>query len=238
MSKVASLILALLLGLGLTVNSLMAAPAQADPNAKARQEYAVLDKALKANGWKAKAAALRAFVQAHPDSQYKDYAQKQALAAQQQLVVELYQKKDMAALGPASEQLLRMRPGDENGLGGALEAFYAAKNYAKAARYGEQLYAKKPTPGIAAALADCYDKLKDSNKFATYARTVTEGKSDKEAFPTTSSSSITTPGAGVSAGRPSTPRRCWRLTVLTNYLPALRRTVGIRSRASSIQPWG
>lgn len=183
MSKVASLVLALLLGLGLTVDSLMAAPGQADPNAKARKEYAVLDQALKANGWKAKADALRAFIQAHPDSQYKDYAQKQALAAQQQLVVELYQKKDMAALGRASEQLLRMQPGDERGLGGALEAFYAAKNYAKAARYGEQLYAKKPTPGIAAALADCYDKLKDGNKFATYARTVTEGKSDKEAFP-------------------------------------------------------
>ena len=183
MLQVASLVLALLLGLGLTVDSLIAAPAQADPNAKARKEYAVLDKALKANGWKAKADALGAFIQAHPDSQYKDYAQKQALAATQQWVVELYQKKDMAALGPASEQLLRMKPGDESGLGGALEAFYAAKNYAKAARYGEQLYAKKPSPGIAAALADCYDKLKDGNKFATYARTVTEGKSDKEAFP-------------------------------------------------------
>ena len=32
-------------------------------------------------------------------------------------------------------------------------------------------------------MADCYDKLKDGNKFATYARTVTEGKSDTEAFP-------------------------------------------------------
>ena len=183
MVKLASLVLALLLGLGLTVDSLVAAPAQADPNAKARKEYAVLDKALKSNGWKAKADALRAFIQAHPDSQYKDYAQKQALAAQQQLVVELYQKKDMAALGRASEQLLRMQPGDERGLGGALEAYYATKNYTKAARYGEQLYAKKPSPGIAAALADCYDKLNDSSKFATYARTVTEGKSDKEAFP-------------------------------------------------------
>ena len=111
MSKVASLVLALLLGLGLTVDSLIAAPAQADPNAKARKEYAVLDKALKANGWKAKADALQAFIQAHPDSQYKDYAQKQALAAQQQWVVELYQKKDMATLGRASEQLLRMQPG-------------------------------------------------------------------------------------------------------------------------------
>lgn len=181
MAKVASLVLALLLGLGLTVDSLMAA--QADPNAKARKEYEVLDKALKANGWKAKADGLLAFIQAHPDSQYKDYAQKQALAAQQQWVVELYEKKDMAALGRASEQLLRMQPGDERGLGGALEAYYATKNYAKAARYGEQLYAKKPSPGIAAALADCYDKLKDANKFATYARTVTEGKSDKEAFP-------------------------------------------------------
>ena len=183
MVKVASLVLTLLLGVGLSLDPLMAAPAQADPNAKARQEYAVLDKALKANGWKAKADALNAFVKAHPDSQYKDYAQKQALSATQQWVVELYQKKDMAALGRASEELLRLLPGDERGLGGALEAYYATKNYSKAARYGEQLYAKKPTPGIAAALADCYDKLKDGNKFATYARTVTEGKSDKEAFP-------------------------------------------------------
>lgn len=183
MVKVASLVLALLLGLGLSLDPLIAAQGQADPNAKARKEHAVLDKALKANGWKAKADALRAFVRAHPDSQYKDYAQKQALAATQQWVVELYQKKDMAGLGRASEELLRMRPGDESGLGGALEAFYATKNYAKAARYGEQLYAKKPSPGIAAALADCYDNLGDGNKFATYARTVTEGKSDKEAFP-------------------------------------------------------
>ena len=183
MEKVASLVLTLLLGLGLTLDPSIAAQGQPDPNAKARKEYAVLDKALKANGWKAKADALRAFVQAHPDSQYKDYAQKQALSATQQWVVELYQKKDMAALGRASERLLRMQPGSETGLGGALEAFYATKNYAKAARYGEQLYARKPSPGIAAALADCYDKLKDNNKFATYARTVTEGKSDKEAFP-------------------------------------------------------
>ena len=183
MRSIASLVLTLLLGLGLTVDSLIAAPVQADPNAKARQEYAALDKALKANGWKAKADGLRAFIQAHPDSQYKDYAQKQALAAQQQWVVELYQKKDMAALGRASEQLLRMQPGDERGLGGALEAYYATKNYAKAARYGEQLYAKKPSPGIAAALADCYDKLKDNAKFANYAQKVVTGKSDKEAFP-------------------------------------------------------
>lgn len=183
MEKIASLVLTLLLGLGLSLDPLMAAQGQADPNAKARKEYAVLDKALKANGWKGKADALRAFVSAHPDSQYKDYAQKQALNATQQWIVELYQKKDMASLGRASEELLRMQPGDERGLGGALEAYYATKNYAKAARYGEQLYAKKPSPGIAAALADCYDKLKDGNKFATYARAVTEGKSDKEAFP-------------------------------------------------------
>lgn len=183
MLKVASLVLALLLGLGSTVDSSMAAPVQADPNAEARKEYAELDKALKANGWKGKSDALRAFVRAHPDSQYKDYAQKQAINATHQWVVELYQKKDMAALGPAAEQLVRMQPGNDTGLGAALEAYYATKNYAKAARFGEQLYAKKPSPGIAAALADCYDKLKDANKFAIYARAVTEGKSDKEAFP-------------------------------------------------------
>ena len=183
MGKVSSLVLTLLLGLGLTLDPLVAAQEQPDPNAKARKEYAVLDKALKVSDLKAKANALRQFVRANPDSQYKDYAQKQAIAAMEQLIVQLYQKKDMATLGNVSEEFLRMQPGNERGLGGALEAFYATKNYAKAAKYGEQLYAKKPSSGIAAALADCYDKLNDGNKFSTYALTVTKGKSDKEAFP-------------------------------------------------------
>jgi hypothetical protein len=183
MEKVASLVVTLLLGLGLTLDPLIAAQGQPDPNAKARKEYAVLDKALKANGLKAKADALRQFVRAHPDSQYKDYAQKQAIAAMEQLIVQLYQKKDMAALGGVSEEFLRMQPGNERGLGGALEAFYATKNYAKAAKYGEALYARKPSPGIAEALADCYDKLKDNSKFVNYAQKIVAGKSDKEAFP-------------------------------------------------------
>ena len=183
MEKVASLVLTLLLGLGLTLDPSIAAQGQPDPNAKARKEHAVLDKALKANGWKAKADALRAFVRAHPDSQYKDYAQQQALTATQKMIEELYQKKDMAALGRASEQLLGMQPGSETGLGVALEAFYATKNYAKAARYGEQLYAKKPSPEIAVFLADCYDNLKDNSKFVNYAQKIVAGKSDKEAFP-------------------------------------------------------
>lgn len=183
MRSIATLVLTLLLGSGLTLDPLIAAQGQPDPAAKARKEYAVLDKAMKIPDLKAQAAALMQFVRAHPESQYKDYARKRALGVMENLVTQLHQKNDMASLGSASEELLRMRPGHEKGLGGALAAYYATKNYTKAAKYGEALYAKKPSPGIAAALADCYDKLKDNAKFANYAQKVVTGKSDKDAFP-------------------------------------------------------
>lgn len=185
MGRTTCLILTLALGLGGTLTPTFAAQgdAKAKQAEKARAEYAALDKAMKVKDLRAKATALRQFVRNHPDSQYKDYAQKTAVTVMEQLIVQLYQKKDMAALGGVAEEFLRMQPGHERGLGGALEAFYATRNYTKAAKYGEALYAKKPSPAIAAALADCYDKLNDKAKFANYARTVAEGKSDKEAFP-------------------------------------------------------
>ncbi len=185
MERIASLVLTLALGLGGTLTPMFAAQgdAKAKQAEKDRAEYAALDKALKIKDLRTKATALKQFVRNHPDSKYKDYAQKTAVTVMEQLIVQLYQKKDMVALGGVAEEFLRMRPGHERGLGAALEAFYATKNYANAAKYGEALYAKKPSPGIAAALADCYDKLNDKGKFANYARTVAEGKSDKEAFP-------------------------------------------------------
>ena len=185
MERVASLVLTLALGFSGTLDPMFAAQgdAKAKQAEKARAEYAALEKALKVPDLRGKANALKQFVRDHPDSQYKEYAQKSVITLVEQLMVQLSQKKDMAALGPVAEEFLRMRPGNEKGVRGALQAYYATKNYAKAVQYGEALYAKKPSPGIAAALADCYDKLKDRGKFVNYARMIVEGKSDKEAFP-------------------------------------------------------
>jgi hypothetical protein len=143
-----------------------------------KEEYDEFQKAFSNPDLTARGTGLSQFVKTHPNSKLNEHA----MAAYAALLNELYQQKNMAALGPVAEGLLELKPDDTAALGLATEAFYSEKNYAKAAKYGEPFYNAKPSKEVAQLLAYSFDQLKNEGRFVTYAEKCVAEMSPKEAF--------------------------------------------------------
>jgi hypothetical protein len=105
-----------------------------------------------------------------------------AMSAYSALLNQLYQQKDMASLATAAEGFLELKPDDVAALGLATEAFYSTKDYSKTVKYGESFYRAKPSKEVAQLLAFSYDQLKNDAKFANYAERCVSELSPKDAF--------------------------------------------------------
>ena len=143
-----------------------------------KEEYEEFQKSLNNPDLKARADGLIQFFKAHPKSKLGEYG----MTVVPTILPQLYEQKNMNALGSVAESLLELKPDDLAALGYAVEAFYAEKDYTKATKYGELLYGKKPTVQIAQLLAQSFDQLKNEPKFAVYAEKCTSELPSKEAF--------------------------------------------------------
>ncbi|HEX2521934.1 MAG TPA: hypothetical protein VHP35_07390 [Terriglobia bacterium] len=143
-----------------------------------KEEYDEFQTAFNLPDLKARAAGLSQFIKGHPTSKLNEHA----LAAYSALLNQLYQQKDMAALAPAAEGFLELKPGDVAALGLATEAFYSNKDYAKAVKFGEPFYQAKPSKEVAQLLAYSFDQLKSDAKFVNYAEKCIPEMSPKDAF--------------------------------------------------------
>ena len=143
-----------------------------------KEEYDEFQKALGNPDLKARADGLQQFIKAHPNSKLNEHSLNSIAA----VLAQLYQQKDMANLSVVAENFLQLKPDNEAALGYATEAFYANNDYAKAVKYGEAFYAKKPVLGVARLLADSYDKLKNEPKYVTYAEKSVAEMPPKDAF--------------------------------------------------------
>ena len=144
-----------------------------------KEEYDEFQKAYNNPDLKLRADGLAQFVKVHANSKLNEHA----LAAFAPIITKLYEQKDMANLGTVAETFLQMKPDDILALGSATEAFHVNKDYAKAVRYGESLYAKKPSVQVAQLLAHSYGEIKNDAKFASYAEKCVPEMSAKDAFP-------------------------------------------------------
>ncbi len=143
-----------------------------------KEEYEEFQKHLNNPDLKARAEGLIQFIKAHPKSKLGEYG----MTVLPTILPQLYEQKNMSALGSVAESFLELKPEDLAALGYAVEAFYAEKDYTKAAKYGEALYEKKPTVQIAQLLAQSYDQLKNEPKFAVYAEKCTAELPAKDSF--------------------------------------------------------
>ena len=143
-----------------------------------KEEYDEFQKALALTDAKEKSAALLQFMKAHPNCKLNE----NALANIPPLLSQLYQEKKMAELSPIAESYLEIRPEDLLALGVVTEAAYTTKDFAKATKYGEILYGKKPTAQVAQLLAHSYLELKNDAKFAGYAEKCIPEMNPKDAF--------------------------------------------------------
>ena len=130
-----------------------------------KEEYEEFQKHLNNPDLKARAEGLIQFIKAHPKSKLGEYG----MTVLPTSLPQLYEQKNMSALGSVAESFLELKPDDLAALGYSVEAFSAEKDYTKAAKYGEALYEKKPTVQIAQLLAQTYDQLKNEPKFVIYA---------------------------------------------------------------------
>jgi hypothetical protein len=143
-----------------------------------KEEYEEYQKALALTDAKEKSAALLLFMKAHPNCKLNE----NAVANIPPLLSQLYQEKKMAELIPTAASYLEIRPDDLLALGVMTEATYTTKDYANAAKYGEILYGKKPTPQVAQLLAHSYMELKNDVKFASYAEKCLPEMNPKDGF--------------------------------------------------------
>lgn len=143
-----------------------------------KEEYDEFQKVLNNPDLKARADGLIQFIKAHPKSKLSEHG----MSVLPTLLPQLYEQKNMTALASVSEGFLELKPDDLAALGYAVEAYYSEKDYAKAAKYGEALYAKKPTVQIAQLLAQSYELLKNEPKSAEYAEKCATELSPREGF--------------------------------------------------------
>jgi tetratricopeptide (TPR) repeat protein len=143
-----------------------------------KEEYDEFQKALQTPDLVARGQNLVQFLKAHPESKLKE----NILGNIPPILNQLYQEKKMAELAPLAETFLEYQPNDLLALGVATEAYFTARDFTKAARYGELLYAQKPTPQVAQLLAQSYSELKNDAKFVSYAEKSIPEMDAKSAF--------------------------------------------------------
>jgi tetratricopeptide (TPR) repeat protein len=143
-----------------------------------KEEYEEFQKDMNLPSAQEKATALLQFVKAHPACKLNEHI----LGNIPTFLNQLYQEKNWSALAPLAEEFMQYKPEDLLALSAAMEASYTNKDYAKAVKYGELVYAKKPTAQVAQLLALCYNELKNESKFASYAEKCLGEMSPKEAF--------------------------------------------------------
>jgi len=143
-----------------------------------KEEYDEFQKTLGNPDLRARADGLQQFIKNHPNSKLNEHG----LASIAAVLSQLYQQKDMTNLSAVAENFLQMKPDNEAALGYATEAFYANNDYAKAVKYGEAFYAKKPILGVARMLADSYDKLKNEPKYVAYAEKSVAEMTPRDSF--------------------------------------------------------
>jgi hypothetical protein len=143
-----------------------------------KEEYDEFQKAYNLPDPKARAGGLNQFIKTHPNSKLNEHA----LGAYSASLNQLYQQKDMASLATAAEGFLEFKPDDVAALGLATEAFYSAKDYSKAVKYGESFYKAKPSKEVAQLLAFSFDQLKNEGKFVNYAEKCVSELAPKDAF--------------------------------------------------------
>ncbi len=143
-----------------------------------KEEYDEFQKQLNTPDLKTRAEGLLLFIKAHPKSKLSQHG----MTVLPTILPQLYEQKDMATLASVSASYLELKPDDLAALGYAVEATYANKDYANAAKFGETLYEKKPAVQIAQLLAQCYDQLKNEGKFVVYAEKCAAELPPKDGF--------------------------------------------------------
>jgi tetratricopeptide (TPR) repeat protein len=143
-----------------------------------KEEYEEFQKILNNSDLKARAEGLIQFITAHPKSKLSEHG----MSVLPTILPQLYEQKNMTALASVSESFLGLKPDDLAALGYVVEATYSEKDYTKAVKYGEALYAKKPTVQIAQLLAQSYELLKNEPKFAEYAEKCVAALSPQDGF--------------------------------------------------------
>src|SRR5438552_6840121 len=125
------------------------------------EEYDACEKATNEPNLDKRQAALVAFLEKWPKSKLKPHI----VPAYQKLLYEYQQKQNYVKLTSAAEAWLKYEPDDFTSIAFIAEAAQKLGQDQKFIEYGQRVYAKKPTGGIALMLAQSYRKLGDEAKY-------------------------------------------------------------------------
>ena len=129
------------------------------------KEYQVYKAAVSVKNPVKREDAILGYLKTKPNAELYKYALNNFLA-----LIQAHQKKaDFKRVLSASEKLLTVEPNNMSAIGLSLDSAYRLQQHQKVIGYGEKVYATKPSPGTAFALAQAFLATNQNAKFLIYA---------------------------------------------------------------------
>ena len=142
------------------------------------EEYEAYQKAVNSAVAKREVAIIQ-FIKSNPSSALIKYA----VGSYVQLMQGYQSQGQMDKLLSAGERLLSVQPNDINALNMSTIAAYQKQRFRKVSQYGERVYAKNPSAGLAFILSNTYGQLKNEAKQVQYGEKACAEISPKDCYP-------------------------------------------------------
>ena len=154
-----------ILSLVLAVSTTSPALGQGKKPSYSIKEYQVYKAAVSVKDPVKREDAILGYLKTKPNAELYKYALNNFL-----VLIQAHQKKaDFKRVLSASEKLLTVEPNNVSAIGASLDSAYRLQQHQKVIGYGEKVYATKPSPGTAFALAQAFLATNQNAKFLIYA---------------------------------------------------------------------